>query len=102
MTVLVTGFSSLEISWEPPQQTGSGSGESTITDYIIFCDYSMFRTIFSVDPADNLSSELSSLTPHTTYTCCVIANTTRGPSSLACDTQTTLESGMLIIYIVAV
>lgn len=94
MTVVATGFDSLEISWGPPQQTGSGPEESNVTSYTIFCDSSMARTIFSsVDPQDSLMVQLNLLTPHTTYTCCVLVNTTNGPSSLVCDSQTTLESG---------
>ena len=94
VTVVATGFDSLEISWEPPQQNRSESEESTIIAYIIFCDSSTARTVYSrIDPQDNLMVQHNSLTPHTTYTCCVFVNTTNGQSSLVCDSQATLESG---------
>ena len=39
---------------------------------------------------------LNALSPYMTYTCCVTANTTGGLSNPACETQTTLEEGILL------
>lgn len=48
---------------------------------------------FLVDPTSVLVKELNSLMPYTTYTSCVAANTSSGPSRITCATQTTLETG---------
>ena len=89
VTLLATGINSLELTWEPPQHTGSN-----VTVYIVLLYHDADNETYHIHPEDNHTMELDSLTPHTTYTCCVIANTTHGPSSLACTTQTTLETGM--------
>ena len=46
-----------------------------------------------VHPTSPLLLHFEFLAPYTSYTCCVAANTTLGPTRLACTTQTTLESG---------
>ena len=97
VVLLATGSETLEISWEPPPMTGSGSGEFKILAYYIFCEYRMAKRIYGVDPEHNFTLELDSLTPHTTYNCCVIAHTNDGPSSLICDTQTTLSGVLLLL-----
>lgn len=86
VALVTTGFDSLQISWEPPQQIGSDEPV-----YIVLCEYDILNQTYIV-PDNNHIMEVGSLSPYTTYTCCVIANSTLGTSSLACATQTTLES----------
>ena len=87
MTLVATGFDSLEINWEPPQEIGIN-----VTVYIVLFQFDGGNETYHINPEQNRTLVLTSLTPHTTYNCCVIANTTSGPSSLACATQTTLET----------
>ena len=95
MSLVATGYDSLEISWEPPTIS---SEEANTTLYIVVCEFEVANETYVIVPEDNHIIELDSLTPHTNYTCCVVANTTLGPSRQACVTQTTLESGELYSY----
>ena len=83
-----TGSDKLQISWNPPPQ--NYSDEPITTLYIILFEDETYH----IHPSENLTKEFKSLTPYTTYNCCIAANTTSGPSRLACVTQTTLEAGL--------
>ena len=85
VVLVATGIDSLQISWERPQQIGS---EEPV--YIVVCEFNIPNQTYVAD--NNHTMEVGSLSPHTTYTCCVIANSTLGTSSFACATQTTLET----------
>ena len=87
MTLVATGFDSLEISWEPPQEIGTN-----VIVYIVLFHFDGGNDTYHINPDNKHTMNLTSLTPHTTYNCCVIANTTLGPSSLACATEKTLEN----------
>ena len=76
----------------------TSSEEANTTLYIVLCEFEVANETYVIVPEDNRIIELDSLTPHTNYTCCVVANTTLGPSRQACVTQTTLESGELYSY----
>ena len=91
VTLLATGIDSLELSWESPLKTGPN-----VTVYIVICHLDSDHDTYHIYPEGNHTMELDSLTPYTTYTCCVTANTTLGPSSIACTTQTTPETGIAI------
>ncbi|CAI8044466.1 hypothetical protein GBAR_LOCUS24664, partial [Geodia barretti] len=84
VTLTATGSDRLEFRWEPPPHN---IHRQFATLYIVF-----FRNeAHFVNASSNLVMQLESLTPYTTYNCCVAANTTSGPSRLACTSQTTLR-----------
>lgn len=83
VTLTATGSDKLEISWVPPPQT------NIIVYFVVFEDY---HTHY-VNPTSPLLLHFEFLAPYTSYTGCVAANTTMGPTRLACKTQTTLQSG---------
>ena len=87
---------SLNLTWERPDWNG------TIIEYLSTCssDGGTFHNANVPSPTshDIYSIHLNALSPHTTYTCCVTASTTHGVSShSACDTQTTLEDGIVAV-----
>ena len=90
VTLRAIGSDTLEIRWEPPPQ--SIHHQFTTTLYIVYFE----NETYFVNTSSDLVMQLESLTPHTTYNCCVAANTTAGPSRLACASQTTLRTGMSI------
>ena len=92
VTLRVTGSDSMEISWQSSNKTGSEA--ANITAFMVLCE-SDFATKSSIVSKHNHTMEMQFLTPYMNYTCCVSVNTTHGPSGLACDTQTTLESGII-------
>ena len=83
VTLTATGHDELKFHWSPPP-------EFAATLYVVFFQ----EETYHISPPTNLVMELDSLMPYTAYTCCVAANTTFGPSSIVCATQTTLETGM--------
>ena len=82
VTLTSTEPEKLELRWSPPP-------EFAVTLYIVIFQDETYH----INPLSDLVMELNSLMTYTTYTCCVAANTTSGPSTTACDTQTTLETG---------
>ena len=95
MNLIATGSDELQMSWEPPPQSIFDWFSASL--YVVVIE----NRTHHVNPlSSNLTVELDSLTPHTTYNCCVAANTTLGPSRLACATQTTLEAGTCIYIVV--
>ena len=85
-TLTATGPTSLQFSWNPPVQE---HWEFNTTQYIVLFE----NTTYTVDPSSNLTIKLDALIPFTKYNCCVAANTTSGPSRLACATKTTPRIG---------
>ena len=86
VTLTATGSDRLEFRWEPPPHN---IHRQFATLYIVFFQ----NEAHFVNASSNLVMQLESLTPYTTYNCCVAANTTSGPSRLACTSQTTLRTG---------
>ena len=88
---------------EPPQNitlTATGSDELEISWAPLLHGATLYFVIFEgethyVDPTSSLHMTFESLTPYTSYNCCVAANTTSGPTRLGCATRTTLQSGCL-------
>ena len=90
ITLTPTGFDTMQLSWKPPHL--NDSADAHVVHFVILCSSDFnFTTTVSDD-----SLQLDSLTPYTSYTCCVTADTTLGLSAAACETQITLESGMHI------
>ena len=87
VTLIPTGSDRLQLSWGLPSQNTSEEFETTL--FIVIFEGNEYH----VNPSSSLVMELDSLTPFTTYNCCVATNTTSGPSRLGCATQTTLEAG---------
>ena len=85
-TLTATGPTSLQFSWKPPVQE---HWEFNTTQYIVLFE----NATYTVNPSSNLTIKLDALIPFTKYNCCVAANTTSGPSRLACATQTTPRIG---------
>ena len=81
VTLTATGSDELEISWTPPPHGAT-------LYFVIFEGETHY-----VDHTSSLHMTFEPLTPYTSYNCCVAANTTSGPTRLACATKTTLQSG---------
>ena len=93
LTLTPTASDQLQFSWGPPNITE----EFEVNLYFVLFQGNKY----TIDPSSDQVMVFDSLTPFTTYNCCVAASTTSGPSMLACATQTTLESGMFQYKIIS-
>ena len=79
---------SIHIYWIAPELD---SWDGDIIDYKVSCSSTFGFNHNGVISAEQTDYTLNLLRPFSNYTCCVLADTTKGPSSSSCATQETQQ-----------
>lgn len=100
LSVNATTSTSLHVSWEAPHLVADTDGDLEYFDVscnIPFNDGFQFSATVSFNVGAQFSATISNLQPYTTYTCCVVADTTVGVSTSSCMISTTLQDSKTIV-----
>lgn len=96
LSVHATTSTSLLVSWEAPHLVADTDGD--LEYFSVSCNNEVIVPF--IDGAQ-FSANVSDLQPYTTYTCCVVADTTVGVSASSCMISTTLQDSKTIVSAVS-
>ena len=86
------------MSWSPPLVSERYSPGIQIFGYVITCTTGQGLLESAITYTDALNATLFNLHPFTAYNCCVAANSNHGRGKPACQSTTTCDQCMTLIF----
>ena len=94
LSVNAASSTSLLVSWEAPHLADT---DGDLLSFSVSCNNEAHPLFELFNDGAQFSVIVFRLQPYTTYTCCVVGNTTVGVSASSCLTTTTLQDSKTIV-----